>query len=211
MAEEVKTPTQEVKSEEKKTTRTRKTTTTAKKATTAKKVTKKAEEKVEKPAEEKPVEEKVVEKKASKKAEKEAKKVEKANQKAQKKAEKEKAKQPQELPNPVSEARAVAKNIRCTPRKARLVLDLVRGKDVKDAVAILKNLNKAAAMPILKVVNSATANAVNNFNLDDEKLYIKEIYATDGMRMKRYLPRAKGSASGLIKRMCHITCVVKER
>lgn len=211
MAEEVKTPTQEVKSEEKKTTRTRKTTTTAKKATTAKKVTKKAEEKVEKPAEEKPVEEKVVAKKASKKAEKEAKKVEKANQKAQKKADKEKAKQPQELPNPVSEARAVAKNIRCTPRKARLVLDLVRGKDVKDAVAILKNLNKAAAMPVLKVINSATANAVNNFNLDDEKLYIKEIYATDGMRMKRYLPRAKGSASGLIKRMCHITCVVKER
>ena len=211
MAEEVKTPTQEVKSEEKKTTRTRKTTSTAKKATTAKKVTKKAEEKVEKPTEEKPVEENVVDKKASKKAEKEAKKVEKANQKAQKKAEKEKAKQPQELPNPVSEARAVAKNVRCTPRKARLVLDLVRGKDVKDAVAILKNLNKAAAMPVLKVVNSATANAVNNFNLDDEKLYIKEIYATDGMRMKRYLPRAKGSASGLIKRMCHITCVVKER
>lgn len=214
MAEEVKTPTQEVKSEEKKTTRTRKTTSTTKKATTAKKVTKKAEEKVEKAVEEKPVEEKVekvVDKKASKKAEKEAKKVEKANQKAQKKAEKEKAKQPQELPNPVSEARAVAKNIRCTPRKARLVLDLVRGKDVKDAVAILKNLNKAAAMPVLKVINSATANAVNNFNLDDEKLYIKEIYATDGMRMKRYLPRAKGSASGLIKRMCHITCVVKER
>ena len=115
------------------------------------------------------------------------------------------------LPNPVSEAKAVAKNIRCTPRKARLVIDLVRGKSVSEAVAILKNLNKAAALPVLKVIQSAASNAINNFNLDDEKLYIKEIYASDGMRMKRYLPRAKGSASGLVKRMCHITCVVKEK
>ncbi|MBO8462045.1 MAG: 50S ribosomal protein L22 [Firmicutes bacterium] len=101
--------------------------------------------------------------------------------------------------------------MRCTPRKARLVIDLVRGKSVSEAVAILKNLNKAAALPVLKVIQSAASNAINNFNLDDEKLYIKEIYASDGMRMKRYLPRAKGSASGLVKRMCHITCVVKEK
>lgn len=153
-----------------------------------------------------PVVEEKAAKKALKKEAKAAKKAEKEEKKVSKKVKEEKP-----LPNPVSEAKAVAKNIRCTPRKARLVIDLVRGKSVNDAVAILKNLRKDAALPVLKVIQSAASNAINNFNLDDEKLYIKEIYASDGMRMKRYLPRAKGSASGLVKRMCHITCVVKEK
>ena len=108
-------------------------------------------------------------------------------------------------------ARAIAKNVRVTPRKARLVIDLVRGKDVKVALGILNNVNKAACEPVIKVIKSAAANAINNFGFDEASLYIAEIYATEGLRMKRYLPRAKGSASGLVKRNSHITCVVKMR
>ena len=111
----------------------------------------------------------------------------------------------------VPSAKATAVNVRVTPRKARLVLDLVRGKDVKVALGILKNVNKAASEPVSKVIRSASANAINNFGMDENSLYIAEIYANDGMRIKRYLPRAKGSASGLVKRSCHITCVVKMR
>ncbi len=110
-----------------------------------------------------------------------------------------------------SEARAVATNVRVTPRKARLVIDQVRGKDVKVALGLLKNINRAASEPVTKVIKSAAANAINNFGMDEDKLYIKEIYANDGLKMKRYLPRAKGSASGLVKRSCHITVVLKMR
>jgi large subunit ribosomal protein L22 len=113
-------------------------------------------------------------------------------------------------PTPTS-ARAIARNVKVTPRKARLVIDLVRGKDVSEALALLKRTNKAASPIVAKVIKSAAANAVNNFNFDESKLYIAEIYACDGLRMKRYLPRAKGSASGLVKRNSHITCVVKVR
>ena len=93
-------------------------------------------------------------------------------------------------------AKAIATNIGVTPRKARLVVDLVRGKTL-------------AAAYVTKVIKSAEANAVNNFKMKSEDLYIAEIYATDGIRLKRFLPRAKGSASGLIKRFCNITVVVK--
>ncbi|MCQ2815267.1 MAG: 50S ribosomal protein L22 [Bacilli bacterium] len=110
-----------------------------------------------------------------------------------------------------TEARATATNVRVTPRKARLVLDLVRGKDVKVALGILYNVNRAASTPVIKVIKSAVANATNNFGMDESSLFISEIYANDGIKMKRYLPRAKGSASGLVKRSCHITCVVKMR
>lgn len=110
-----------------------------------------------------------------------------------------------------SEAKAVARTVRMTPRKARLVLDLVRGKTIKEAQAILVNTNKAAASVVLKVINSAAANASNNFNMNPDNLYVKEIYADDGIRMKRYMPRAKGSTSSIIKRTCHITAVVAEK
>lgn len=106
-------------------------------------------------------------------------------------------------------AKAIATNIGVTPRKARLVVDLVRGKTLAEAYAILANTNKAAVTPVTKVIKSAEANAVNNFKMKSEDLYIVEIYATDGIRLKRFLPRAKGSASGLIKRFCNITVVVK--
>ena len=111
----------------------------------------------------------------------------------------------------VTEARAIAKNVRVTPRKCRLVIDLVRGKDLKVAYGILANVNKSAVTPVTKVIKSAAANATNNFSMDANKLYIAEIYANDGIRMKRYLPRAKGSASGLVKRTANITVVVKMR
>lgn len=110
-----------------------------------------------------------------------------------------------------TEAKAIAKNVRVTPRKVRLVIDLVRGLPVKQALGILANVNRAASEPVMKVIKSAAANATNNFGMDEDALYIAEIYATDGLRMKRYLPRAKGSASGLVKRSSHITVVVKMR
>ena len=129
--------------------------------------------------------------------------------KAPKKAKKAEVKEPAKPA--VTEARAMAKNVRVTPRKARLVIDLVRGKSVKEALGILRNTNKAASEPVSKVIRSAADNAINNFGMDEESLYIAEIYANDGLRMKRYLPRAKGSASGLVKRDSHITVVVKMR
>ena len=167
------------------------------KKTTAKKTTKKVaepvveEEKVAAPVEEAPKAKKTAAKKA-------------AAPKAEKKAEAPKKPMP-------TEARAIAKNVRVTPRKVRLVIDLVRGLPVKQALGILDNLNRAASEPVMKLIKSAAANATNNFGMDEDALYIAEIYATDGLRMKRYLPRAKGSASGLVKRSSHITVVVKMR
>ena len=108
-------------------------------------------------------------------------------------------------------AKAVAHDVRVTPRKARLVLDLIRGKGVNEALGILSNVNKAASPIVAKVVKSAASNAINNFGMNEEKLFVAECYAGDGIKMKRYLPRAKGSASGLVKRSSHITVVVKER
>jgi len=169
------------------------------KKTTAKKATKVAEpvveeEKVEAPVEEAPKAKKAPAKKAA----------------APKKAKEEKKVEAPKKPMP-TEAKAIAKNVRVTPRKVRLVIDLVRGLPVKEALGILANVNKAASEPVMKVIKSAAANATNNFGMDEDALYIAEIFATDGLRMKRYLPRAKGSASGLVKRSSHITCVVKMR
>ena len=129
---------------------------------------------------------------------------------APKKAKEEKKAEAPKKPMP-TEARAIAKNVRVTPRKVRLVIDLVRGLPVKEALGILSNVNRAASEPVMKVIKSAAANATNNFGMDEDALYIAEIYANEGLRMKRYLPRAKGSASGLVKRASHITVVVKMR
>ena len=133
-----------------------------------------------------------------------------APKKAKKAAKEDKKVEAPKKPTP-TEARAIAYNVRVTPRKVRLVIDQVRGKDVKVALGLLKNINRAACDPVTKVIKSAAANAINNFGFDEDRLYIAEIYAGDGIRMKRYLPRAKGSASGLVKRNSHITCVVKMR
>ena len=135
-----------------------------------------------------------------------------AKKKVAKEAPKKVAKKAEKPAKPTpTEARAIARNVRVTPRKVRLVIDVIRGKDVKEALGILDNINKAAALPVAKLIKSAAANATNNFGLDESRLYVAEIYANDGIRMKRYLPRAKGSASGLVKRASIITVVVKMR
>jgi len=107
-----------------------------------------------------------------------------------------------------NKAIAITTNIRITPRKMRLVIDLVRGKSLSEAYDILANTNKAASDVVLKTIKSAEANAVNNFHMIPTDLYISEIYAGDGARLKRFLPRAKGSASGIIKRLSRLTVVV---
>ena len=109
------------------------------------------------------------------------------------------------------DVKAVARTVRVTSRKAKLVLDLIRGKDVKEAAAILKFLPNKAARVTAKVLKSACANATHNFQMDEEKLYVKACYADEGITLKRYMPRAKGSASPIMKRTSHITVVVNER
>ncbi|MBQ6334043.1 MAG: 50S ribosomal protein L22 [Erysipelotrichaceae bacterium] len=109
------------------------------------------------------------------------------------------------------DVKAVAKTVRVTSRKAKLVLDLIRGKDVKEAAAILKFLPNKAARVTAKVLKSACANATHNFQMDEDKLYVKACYADEGITLKRYMPRAKGSASPIMKRTSHITVVVNER
>lgn len=109
------------------------------------------------------------------------------------------------------EIKASAKTVRIAPRKVRLVLDLIRGKDVKEAAAILKFTPNHAADTIGKVLKSAIANATNNNQLDEAKLYVKACYANEGVTMKRFMPRAKGNAAQILKRTSHITVVVEER
>ena len=109
------------------------------------------------------------------------------------------------------EAKAIAKTVRIAPRKVRLVVDLIRGKNVADAAAILKLTTKGATEPVEKVLKSAAANAVNNYHMEQSKLYVKEAFVNEGPTLKRYLPRAKGSADSLLKRTCHITIVLAER
>lgn len=108
-------------------------------------------------------------------------------------------------------ARAEAKMIRISPRKTRLVCDLVRGKNIADAFNILEFTNKSASLDVLKVIKSATANAVNNEGKDISKLYVKEIMANEGATLKRFMPRAHGRAYEILKRTSHIIAVVEER
>lgn len=109
------------------------------------------------------------------------------------------------------EATAVLRNYGATPRKVRLVIDLIRGKDIDEAYAILDNTNKICAPAIKKLIKSCEANAVNNFHMNRDGLYISYIAANDGIKLKRYMPRAKGSASGLVKRWSHIYVTLRNR
>ena len=111
----------------------------------------------------------------------------------------------------ITKAKATAKTIRVSPRKSRLVIDLVRGKSVAEAIAILKFTPNKAAGIIEKVLMSAVANAENNFDLDVENLVVSEAFVNEGPTMKRFRPRAKGSASPINKRTSHITVVVTEK
>ncbi len=108
------------------------------------------------------------------------------------------------------EARAELRHARISARKVKIVIDLIRGKNAQEAIAILKYTNKAAAPIVEKLVKSAIANAVNNNNMSEPKLYISEIYANQGPTMKRIMPRAKGSADRIRKRTSHIVVVLKE-
>ncbi|MCK9470483.1 MAG: 50S ribosomal protein L22 [Bacilli bacterium] len=109
------------------------------------------------------------------------------------------------------EAKAIARTVRIAPRKVRLVVDLVRGKNVADAAAILRLTPKASSVVVEKVLKSAAANAVNNLKMDQSLLYVKEAYVDEGPTLKRYLPRAKGSGNRILKRTSHITIVLEER
>ena len=108
------------------------------------------------------------------------------------------------------DVKATAKTVRHTPQKVRLVLDLIRGKSVEEALAILQYTPNHAAEDVYKVVKSAAANAENNNLLNPEDLYVKECYANEGITLKRYMPRAKGSAAQILKRTSHITVVVSD-
>jgi large subunit ribosomal protein L22 len=106
--------------------------------------------------------------------------------------------------------RAVAKYIRMSPRKVKAVIDLIRGKKVNEALAVLANTPRAAAQPVLKVLKSAVANAENNMNMGQDNLYVAEIYANQGPTLKRIRPRARGMAYRIRKRTSHITVVLDE-
>ncbi len=109
------------------------------------------------------------------------------------------------------EARAIAKNVRTVPRKARLVIDLIRGKSVAEADKILKNLNKESARLIHKVLVSATANAENNLGLKKENLVIEKAFIDEGLVMKRMKFGSRGHVDPIKKRTSHITIVVSDK
>ncbi|MDR6226952.1 50S ribosomal protein L22 [Desmospora profundinema] len=110
-----------------------------------------------------------------------------------------------------TQAKAVARYVRIAPRKARLVIDLIRGKSVGEALAILKFTPRAASPLIEKVLKSAIANAEHNYNLDPENLVVEKAMVDEGPTMKRFRPRAMGRASRINKRTSHITVVVSEK
>lgn len=111
----------------------------------------------------------------------------------------------------MAEAIAHARNIRIAPRKAQLVADLIRGKQVGEAIAILRHTPKAASPILEKLLNSAIANAEHNNQLDVNNLVVSQVFANQGPTMKRFRPRAMGRASRINKRTSHITLVVSEK
>ncbi len=109
------------------------------------------------------------------------------------------------------QAKAVARTVRIAPRKARLVVDLIRGKQVGEAVAILQLTPKAASPIIGKVLKSAMANAEHNYDMDVNDLVVDQAFVDEGPTLKRFRPRAMGRASQINKRTSHITIVLSEK
>lgn len=103
---------------------------------------------------------------------------------------------------------AIAKYVRISSRKVKVVIDLIRGKSVAEAKAILAFTPKAASEPVLKVLNSAVANAENNLDMSADQLYVAEVFANQGPTLKRFRPRAQGRASRIRKRTSHITVIL---
>jgi large subunit ribosomal protein L22 len=109
------------------------------------------------------------------------------------------------------EVRASAKNIRRSPQKVRLVVDVVRGRTVNEALALLQFMPQGAARDVYKVIKSAAANAENNFELDVNDLYVHRIYVDEGPTLKRFRARAHGRVAPRLKRSSHITAIVEEK
>jgi large subunit ribosomal protein L22 len=109
------------------------------------------------------------------------------------------------------EARAYLRHARISPRKVQIVLDLIRGKDIDKAIAILRLTPKAACEPLLKLLRSAQSNAVNNHDMDNELLFVSECFATPGPTLKRIRPKDHGKAFRILKRTSHVTMVLRER
>ena len=105
------------------------------------------------------------------------------------------------------EAKAYLRYVRISPRKVQIVCDLIRGKDINTAMALLMQTPKAAS----KLLKSAVANAENNFSMDTSKLYVSEVYATSGPILKRMIPASKGRGYRINKRTSHVTLAVAER
>lgn len=108
------------------------------------------------------------------------------------------------------EARAVTRNVRISPQKVRPVMDLVRGKTVQRALSILQYMPHKAAGEIARTIKSAAANAENNFDMEPDDLVVKTIFADEGAALKRFMPRARGSANRIRKRTTHITVIVDD-
>ena len=109
------------------------------------------------------------------------------------------------------EARSYLKFVRISPRKVSIVLDLIRGKDVKTARGILKTTPKSACEYLIKLLDRAVADAENNFGMDVSKLYVSTCFVTPGPTLKRIMPRAQGRAYRIFKRTSHVTMVVSEK
>lgn len=109
------------------------------------------------------------------------------------------------------EAKAYLRYLRISPRKVQILCDLIRGKDVKTASAILMQTPKAASEPMLKLLRSAVANAENNHSMDADKLFVSTAVADPGPILKRVMPRAHGRAYRINKRTTHITIAVSEK
>ena len=109
------------------------------------------------------------------------------------------------------EARAHLRYVRISPRKVKIVCDLIRGKSIPQATAILLTTPKAASEPLMKLLKSAVANAENNHNMDPEKLIVSEVFANPGPIIKRIMPRAQGRAYRINKRTSHVTIAVAEK
>ena len=108
-------------------------------------------------------------------------------------------------------SRAAAKHVRISPRKARWIMDQVRGKRVEEAINMLSFSSKKGAGILKKLINSAVANAEQNSSVDVDKLYIHKVYADEGPTLKRFRPRAMGRATRIRKRTCHLTVVLDEK
>lgn len=108
------------------------------------------------------------------------------------------------------EVSAIARRIRISPQKVRLLADQIRGKDVASALDLLNYSTKAAATPVRKVLESAIANAEHNLGADVDELRVARIFVDEGMTLKRIKPRAKGRADRIFKRTCHITVAVSD-